>query len=116
MQSIEIKIQTDFCPRPGPRYIIEGDYSGELFRQTILFPEFKRALAEKKKLIVNLDGPAGYGTSFLEESFGGLIRVEKMDYQTIIDNLEIISNEEDFLKDDIFFYLEDANEAQEQSK
>lgn len=111
MQKIEIKIARNYTPTPGPRYIKEGENSGELFRQEILFPAFKKALLEKKVLLVDLDGTAGYGTSFLEESFGGLIRVENMNYKNIIDNLEIISNEEEFLKDDIYHYLKDADEA-----
>lgn len=110
MESIEIKISRDFTPTPGPRYIRESDIdnSGESFRKKILFPTFISALERNKKLVVDLDGTAGYGTSFLEESFGGLIRIEKMEYQTIIDNLEIISNEEEFLNDDIQQYLKDA--------
>jgi hypothetical protein len=31
-----------------------------------------------------------------------------MDYKTVKDNLEIISDEQSFLKDDIYKYLEDA--------
>lgn len=116
MESIEVKIARDYSPTPGPRYIKEGDNSGELFRQQILFPAFKKALEEKRKIKVDLDGTAGYGTSFLEESFGGLIRVENMDNKTIINNLEIISNEEEFLKDDIEFYLKDADAAKKENK
>ena len=114
MESIEIKISRDFTPTPGPRYIRESDIdnSGESFRQKILYPTFKQALDAKKKLIVDLDGTAGYGTSFLEESFGGLIRVEKMEYKTIVNNLELISKEEDFLIDDIQHYLKDAEQIQ----
>lgn len=114
MESIEIKIARDFTPTPGPRYIRESDIdnSGESFRKKILYPAFKKALEEKKRIIVDLDGTAGYGTSFLEESFGGLIREEKIEYQTIINNLEIISKEEEFLIDDIQHYLKDAKEIQ----
>ena len=108
MESIEIKIARDFIPTPSPRYIREGDFSGELFRQKILFPEFNKAFAQGKKIIVDLDGTAGYGTSFLEESFGGLIREEKLEYERIISNLELISNEEEYLIDDIKGYLKDA--------
>ena len=110
MESIKINIARDFSATPGPRYIKESevDNSGEAFRQKILYPNFLKALKENKKLIVNLDGTAGYGTSFLEESFGGLIRIEKMDYDIILKNLEIISHEEEFLKEDILNYLHDA--------
>lgn len=116
MQSIEIKIARDFSTTPGPRYIKEGENSGELFRQSKLLPAFKKAIAENKKLIIDLDGTAGYGTSFLEESFGGLIRIENIKYKEIIDNLEFVSNEEEFLKEDILFYLKDADNAKNKNQ
>lgn len=109
MESIEIKIAKDFSYTPGPRYIDEGEYSGEKFRKNILACVFKKAINENKKVIVDLDGTDGYGTSFLEESFGGLIRNDGIKYNEIIDRLEIISNEEEYLKDDVFEYLKDAH-------
>lgn len=112
MESIKIKIATDFTTTPGPRYEKEGDWSGELFRRNTLYPAFKKALDECKKLIVDLDGTAGYGTSFLEEAFGGLIREEKIKYEDIIKNLDIISFEEKYLIDDIKHYLEDASKKE----
>lgn len=116
MELIEVKIARDYSTTPGPRYIKEGDNSGELFRQQILYPSFQRALNEKRKIRVDLDGTAGYGTSFLEESFGGLIRVENMDYKSIMSYLELVSNEEEFLKDDIEFYLKDADAAKKEKE
>jgi hypothetical protein len=116
MESISLKIARDYSPNPGPRYIKEGENSGELFRQTKLLPAFKQAVSDNKKLIVDLDGTAGYGTSFLEESFGGLIREENISYETIVRTLEIISDEEEFLKDDINHYLKDAHEAKAKTK
>ena len=115
MQPLRVKIATDFSSTPGPRYIVEGDWSGELFRKECLLPVVKKAIEEKNKLIVDLDGTAGYGTSFLEESFGGLIREEKIEYSEIVHVLEIKSMEEDYLIEDIKEYLKDA-EKKEQSK
>lgn len=110
MESIEIKIAKDFSYTPGPRYIDEGKNSGEKFRQEILADVFKRAISDNKKVIVDLDGTDGYGTSFLEESFGGLVRNDGIDYNEILKRLEIISNEEEYLKDDVYEYLKDAND------
>ena len=73
-KDIIIKIATDFSRIPGARYPEEGDYSGQEFRQNVLHPALKKAIEMNVKLIVDLDGTAGLGTSFLEESFGGLIR------------------------------------------
>lgn len=110
MESIEIKIARDFSYTPGPRYIDEGKNSGEQFRQEILAGVFKRAITENRNVIVDLDGTDGYGTSFLEESFGGLVRNDGIDYNEIIKRLEIISTEEEYLKDDVYEYLKDAND------
>ena len=59
---------------------------------------------------VNLDKTAGYGTSFLEESFGGLIRMHKLSYDKIMHLMTLISKEEDYLIDDVNEYLKDAYE------
>ena len=66
---LSCNISKDFSSTPGPRYIREGDFSGELFRNEILLPIITEAIENKLKVIVDLDGTAGYGTSFLEESF-----------------------------------------------
>lgn len=108
MGELKIKIAKDFSSTPGPRYEKEGYYSGERFRSDILKPALEKALRNKRKLIVDLDGTEGYGTSFLEESFGGLIREEGFSYSQITKTIEIVSEEEDFLKEDIEEYLEDA--------
>lgn len=110
MEQLKIKISKDFSSATGPRYIIEGDYSGELFRKEVLSPKIKEAIEKNIKLTVDLDGAAGYGTSFLEESFGGLIREEHIAYNKILDTLILISNEEPYLMDDIYNYMKDASE------
>lgn len=60
----------EFSKYPGPRYIHLGEFSGEEFRQSKLIP----ALIQDDNVTVNFDGVYGYGSSFLEEAFGGLVR------------------------------------------
>ena len=110
MEKIIISIYKDFSPTPGPRYIHEGKFSGELFRQQVLFPKVSDALENGIPFEVNLDGTAGYGTSFLEESFGGLIRIHHLPYEKILSLMTLISIEEDYLIDDVKEYLKDAYE------
>lgn len=110
MEKIKINIRKDFSPTPGPRYINEGKFSGELFRQQVLFAKVSEAIEKGFPFEVNLDGTAGYGTSFLEESFGGLIRIHGLSYEKIIDQMTLISIEEDYLIDDVNEYLKDAYE------
>jgi len=113
MESIEIRIARDFSPTPGPRYIQEGKNSGEKFRREVLFPKVQEAIVGGINFIVDLDGTDGFGTSFLEESFGGLIRHEGLKYEDIISKMTLISNEEEYLKDDVYEYLKDAYEESE---
>lgn len=65
-----ITIAKHFSDVPAGRFITDGDYSGERFREQILRP----ALLEAGEVTVDIDGTAGYGSSFLEEAFGGLVR------------------------------------------
>jgi len=77
---------------PGPRYTKQGDDSGEFFYHSILNEEFYNAISNNQKLIVNLDGPNGYASSFLDESFGNL--VYDFGYDTVSKNIEFKSEEE----------------------
>jgi NAD-specific glutamate dehydrogenase len=112
---MEIRIAIDFSRIPGARFPSEGEYSGEEFRNEILLPKLKEAIAKKNKLTIYLDGTAGLGTSFLEESFGGLIRIDKIKYDDIIKTIVFNSNDDPDYIDEINSYLNDANE-QEKSK
>ncbi len=104
-----ISIARDFSRIPGARTPEEGDHSGYDFRTNILLPALKEAIEKKEKLTIILDGTAGLGTSFLEESFGGLIRVDNMKYEDIINTIELVSEEDEEYIEEINSYLEDAN-------
>lgn len=97
-----------FSKTPGPRTVIEGSHSGELFRKSYLHPLMDRLVKDKKRIVLDLDGTAGYGTSFLEEAFGGLIREDGFDKKTIKKHIELKSDEEDYLIDDIEHYMDEA--------
>lgn len=99
-----INIAHDYTKSPGGRFVTEGEHSGEDFRECILFPAYKKCKKTGEKLTVNLDGGYGYGSSFLEEAFGGLAR-KTNDYKIL--NISIISDEEPKLIDDIIGYMKD---------
>lgn len=92
---------SDRFPCPGPRYETIGPSSGE---------EFKKLLSKSLKggdpLLIDLDGTLGYGSSFLEESFGGLVR-EGLE-PSLIRKITFISEEEPELIEEIKKYIEDA--------
>jgi hypothetical protein len=65
-----INIAKDYTRYPAGRFRTDGPFSGEQFREQILEP----ALRIADVVEIELDGVAGYGSSFLEEAFGGLVR------------------------------------------
>lgn len=97
--SIKFRVVDRFiCP--GPRYIYLGDNSGELYRNVII-----DAVRSGDEVIIDLDGTEGYGSSFLEEAFGGLIRAGVS--HEFVRKIKFISNEEPDLIDEIKSYIED---------
>lgn len=67
----QIDIPRDFSRHPAGRYLDDGPYNGELFRKSFL----EQPLRRHEMIEVKLDGARGYGSSFLEEAFGGLTRM-----------------------------------------
>lgn len=65
-----IRIASDFSSTPGGRLRSMGPKSGEEFRDVLA-----SHLTRGEPVTVVLDGVEGYGSSFLEEAFGGLVRM-----------------------------------------
>ena len=106
MDKINLSIAKDFSTTPGPRSKIEGSFSAEEFLEVLLIPKFEQALAEEKVLLIDLDGTAGYATSFLEGSFGELVRLKSK--KTVEKHIQFISTEEPYLIDEISQYIRNA--------
>ncbi|NII75175.1 hypothetical protein FHW84_003773 [Dyella sp. SG562] len=66
-----INIAQDFSDVPSGRFPEDGPFNGQLFRERFLVPVLKRS----EVVDVVLDNAEGYGSSFLEEAFAGLVRV-----------------------------------------
>jgi hypothetical protein len=79
----------DYAPSPGGRFKSDGPFSGEWFREEVLRPALAAAIQTGDKLTVELDGTSGYGSSFLEEAFGGLIRNRGFEPDKVRENLII---------------------------
>lgn len=108
-----LALAQDFSRTPGSRYAQEGPFSGEQFRKEILAPMVRAALSAGDDVEINLDGTAGYGTSFLEEAFGGLIRNDHFSLKELNRVLRFVSTEEDYLVEDIKGYMQDAEEQRQ---
>ena len=59
----------------GPRYKKLGPYSGEEFREVHLLPWLNN-ISEQEEAVVDFADTIVYSPSFLEESFGGVIRAD----------------------------------------
>ena len=103
MNTQMISITKDFSEAPSGRYKTDGPSSGERFRDDILIP----ALQKNVNLEVNLDVTLGYGSSFLEEAFGGLIRAgfKLSDLRT---KLKIVSKPAIY-QERVWRYIEEAS-------
>ena len=106
-----ISIANEYTKTPGGRHAKEGPFSGEDFRKALLYPAYVESIENGDFLTVNLDGGFGYGSSFLEEAFGGLAR---MTHDQRILSISIISDEEPRLVEDIKRYMEEALNGEKQ--
>ena len=95
---MRITVVNDFSKTPGGRKIEEG-------------PSYMEALEQKEKLEIDFDGTFGYSPSFLDESFGGLVR--KIGEKGILNNICIISNDDLTIERRIGLYVKDAEESLE---
>lgn len=95
----------DFTEFPGPRFMRLGPNSGEEFRDNILIPEL---LSHEDAISVNLDNTMGYGSSFLEEAFGGLVRkgIDHKKIEILVKNLQ--ATDDPSLISEIKSYIDDA--------
>ncbi|WP_166419853.1 STAS-like domain-containing protein [Pseudoalteromonas sp. Z1A8] len=105
METIKV---SDFSHYPGPRYVKLGKYSGEEFRDEKLIPAIK---VYGDSIQIDLDGVAGYGSSFLDEAFAGLIRcgVEKSIVLRLVENLK--SDDDPYRIEEIKEYVDDQIKA-----
>ncbi|MCL6234056.1 STAS-like domain-containing protein [Acinetobacter sp. ANC 5579] len=104
--SIIINVGEEFYPRPAGRFYTDGSHSGQRFREEMLLPAIQK-LKANEKLIVDFSLVTMAGSSFLEESFGGLIRKKKITKESLLDILEIITKRK-IIKDRIYEYINDA--------
>lgn len=104
MTSKTINVGRDFSRYPAGRYKNDGPYNGEKFREEILLPAL-RGTAEK--LIIEFNEARGYGSSFLEEAFGGLVRAG-FSAQDLFNRLEMRSDDKSLIEE-IRMYITDQS-------
>lgn len=103
-----IRIVDEFTPYPGGRFPVGKNDSGQELREGLLWPELEKAIKGGYRLIINLDGGAGFGSSFLDEAFGGLVRIHRVSRKTLSEKLRFISDEDPYCVEEIWEYIDNA--------
>ncbi len=100
----------EFSVYPSGRFDADGSDNGTRFRKEILAPKLRAALQSGAKVIVSLANVMSFGSSFLEEAFGGLVRVDKFTKSDLKKHLLIDSGaaENERYKDAILRYIDKA--------
>jgi hypothetical protein len=101
-----INVGRDFSQTPGGRSKDKGPASGEEFRQRLV-----DILESGDRVVVELDGTEGYGSSFLEEAFGGLVRLQRWSYSELKNSVQVraIDPSYQMYADRALHYMEDAS-------
>lgn len=104
-QTRVVDVGTDFTRFPAGRTLSDGPWCGEAFRTKYLVP----GLDKNEHIIVKLDSALGYGSSFLEEAFGGLIRAGYAKDQVL--QLVELDTSDETLRAEITGYIKAATKA-----
>lgn len=92
---VRVNIAEQYTKTPGGRYVSLGPFSGEEFRKKFLM----EPLRQGKRLRVELDGVRGYGSSFLEEAFGGAVRELQLEPKDAMRRIQIVTTVESWKLD-----------------
>lgn len=103
MPNKTISIAKDFSRYPAGRFLDDGPANGELFQEKFLIDIMKN----NDTVSIELDGTRGYGSSFLEEAFGGLAR-KGYDPDEILKKINLISSDESLIYE-IESYIREGN-------
>jgi hypothetical protein len=103
---IIVNVAKDFTRFPAGRYKRNGDTSGEAFRERFL----ENPLRQGEDIVIELDGTVGYGSSFLEEAFGGVVRALHLPAGEVLKHLKIESTDPS-LKQEVTDYILDAERS-----
>lgn len=101
-----VNVARDFSKYPAGRYLEDGPANGQLFREKFLIPVLK----ESKVITIELDGTRGYGSSFLEEAFGGAVRVGFT--PSIVKQAFLFVSEDQSLVEEIHDYIEHGSDPE----
>lgn len=110
-----IFIGKQFSDDPSGRFYTDGNGSGEEFREEVLVP----ALEKHSHITIDISTDVeGYGSSFLSEAFGGLVKYGYFTSDVILNKITLKVSEDmsiyNFYKDKILTYIKESKYSSEQ--
>ena len=106
---VRVNVAKQFARLPGFRFRRLGPNSGEEFRDRFLVEPLRAG----KSVIVELDGVRGYGSSFLEEAFGGVVRQLDLTIEDALRRLQVETSVSSW-RLDVEEYIKTAKQVREQ--
>lgn len=100
---IEYKFATQYTRYPGGRLRKHGPYSGEAFREDVLWP----LIQKHRRVHLDLTNAFGFGSSFLDESFGEIGK--RLGFATCKEKLDFQSDDDPSLVDLIWLKIKKAS-------
>ena len=85
-----LNIAREFSPLPLGRFRASGNKTGQAFREDILYPKICEAIKNKDTLEVDFKYMVRLGSTFLEESFGGLVREHGMNPDEVLKTIKFL--------------------------
>lgn len=110
MDKVIYDVGNEFHHRPMGRKKTDGEFSGEVFREKVLYPFFSNLTKSSNQILVlDFNNVSMAGSSFLEEAFGGLVRAG-INKELILAHLQILVDVElkELIEDRIFQYIKRA--------
>lgn len=103
--TVHVDIGQQFSRLPAGRKPDDGKFCGETFRERFL----SAPIAAGKAVVIKLDNVLSYGSSFLEEAFGGLVRQYSYSPKALRSQITLDSTDP-YLVDEIWHYIDNAHE------
>lgn len=101
-----LKVATEFSIIPSGRQLSDGSATGQHFYNVLL--DKLADLKKNEQLTIDFDGVLTAGSSFLDESFAGLVRNKKISRKDFNKKIVIVANEHPEIKEKIEKYVKNA--------
>lgn len=107
---MEFNLAKDFSDNPFGRYRTDGPNSGEAFREDFLKNLLDKCKENNETLHIYIDDvPIGISSSFLSESFGGLVTKKYFSSDELLSSLLTIETEDKSYITEINTYIREAS-------